>query len=155
MLFFIKEKHNYGAIKFNKKTFRTSEKHSILVKIMAENYPPVSDYGPGKFPSVPLTVKDSDFDTLTKNYSLVVIDCWAPWCGPCRALSPIVDDLAKELKQKVVFAKMNTDENQGTAIKYKIMAIPTLLVFKDGEFKEQIVGLLPKDQILSKLKGYI
>ena len=122
---------------------------------MAEDYPAVSEYGPGKFPEVPLKVTDSDFEKLTKNYSVVVIDCWAPWCGPCRALSPIVDELAKDLKSKVVFAKMNTDENQGTAIKYKIMAIPTLLVFKNGEFKEQIVGLLPKDQILNKLQGYM
>lgn len=122
---------------------------------MAEEYPPVSEYGPDKYPTVPLRVTDADFGTLTGNYSIVVIDCWAPWCGPCRALSPLVDELAKELQSKIVFAKLNTDENQQTAIKYHIMAIPTLLVFKDGELKDQIVGLLPKDEILSKLKGFM
>ena len=122
---------------------------------MADDYPSVSDFGPSKFPDGPLKVTDADFGTLTSNYSVVVIDCWAPWCGPCRALSPIVDELAKELQKKVVFAKLNTDENQETAIKYNIMAIPTLLVFKDGELKDQIVGLLPKDQIKTKLGSFM
>lgn len=122
---------------------------------MADDYPSVSDYGPDKFPSVPLKVTDSDFDTALKNYPLVVIDCWAPWCGPCRAISPIVDELAKEMERKVVFGKLNTDENQEVAIKYHIMAIPTLLIFKNGNLEDQIVGLIPKDQILSKLKGYM
>ena len=122
---------------------------------MAENYPKVSEFGPGKFPDVPLAVTDSDFDQALKNYPVVVIDCWAPWCGPCRAISPIIDELAKELTSKIVFAKLNTDENQETAIKYHIMAIPTLLVFQNGELKDQIVGLLPKDQLVTKLKSYI
>ena len=122
---------------------------------MAENYPSVSEFGPGKFPNVPLMVTDKDFDQALKNYPLLVVDCWAPWCGPCRAISPIIDELAKELESKVVFGKLNTDENQETAIKYRIMAIPTLLVFQKGELKDQIVGLLPKDQLVTKLKSYI
>jgi thioredoxin 1 len=126
-----------------------------MVRTMGEDYPAVSEYGPGKFPESPLKVTDGDFEILTKNYSVVIVDCWAPWCGPCRALSPIVDELAKDLKGKVVFAKLNTDENQGTAIKYHIMSIPTLLIFKDGEFKDQLIGLLPKDQIMMKLKGFM
>ncbi|UCH89469.1 MAG: thioredoxin [Thermoplasmata archaeon] len=126
-----------------------------MVKSMDKEYPPVSEYGPNKYPDIPLRVTDADFNTLTKNYPVVVIDCWAPWCGPCRALSPLIDELAKELQNKIVFAKLNTDENQETAIKYHIMSIPTLLVFKEGELKDQIVGLLPKDQIASKLKDFM
>jgi thioredoxin 1 len=122
---------------------------------MGDDYPTISEYGPNKYPSVPLKVTDADFDKALKNYPLVVIDCWAPWCGPCRAISPLVDELAKDLESKVVFGKLNTDENQETAIKYHIMAIPTLLIFKNGKLEDQIVGLLPKDQILSKLKGYL
>jgi thioredoxin 1 len=122
---------------------------------MGEDYPSVTEYGPGKFPDKPLKVTDADFSTALENYPLVVIDCWAPWCGPCRAISPIVDELAKELQSKVVFGKLNTDENQETAIKYHIMAIPTLLVFKKGELEDQIVGLMPKEQLMGKLKGYL
>src|SRR6185295_11049069 len=78
----------------------------------------------------------------------VVVDCWAPWCPPCRAMSPIIDELAAKWAGKVTFGKLNTDENQETAARFAITSIPTLLIFRDGEFADQVVGLPPKAQLI-------
>lgn len=77
----------------------------------------------------------------------VVLDCWAPWCGPCRMVAPILDQLAKEFSGKVKFAKLNTDENQATARQFGIQSIPTLLFFKSGVLVNRLVGALPKGEI--------
>jgi thioredoxin 1 len=100
----------------------------------------------------PLSINDSIFDTTIKNHEFVVIDCWAPWCGPCRMLAPIIDELAEAYKGKIVFAKLNTDENQDTAAKYGIMSIPTLLLFKNGQLIDRIVGAMPRADLDAKLK---
>ena len=81
-------------------------------------------------PNTPINITDADFDENIKKYSTIVIDCWAPWCGPCRMVGPVIDDLAKEMNGKIVFGKLNVDENQTTAVRYQIMSIPSLLVFK-------------------------
>ena len=105
-------------------------------------------------PNKPIEIKDIDFDKNIKKYQTIVIDCWAPWCGPCRMVGPVIDDLAKELQGKIVFGKLNVDENQITASKYSIMSIPSLLVFKNRELVDKIVGAMPKDMLKAKLAQY-
>lgn len=102
----------------------------------------------------PIIVSDRNFDQTVKNYSLVIVDCWAAWCAPCRAIAPIVEELAKEYSGKVVFGKLNVDENPETTQKFGVMAIPTLLVMKNGNEVDRIVGLTPKDQLVAKINTY-
>lgn len=105
--------------------------------------------------SEPVELDDSNFDENTKKEGVFVVDFWAPWCGPCRMVSPIIDELAKDLAGKVGFGKLNVDENQQTAAKYQVMSIPTLLVFKDGELADQIVGALPRPMLEEKITKHI
>ena len=93
-------------------------------------------------------VTDATFEANVLKSSLpVLIDFWARWCGPCRAMGPVIDELAAEYEGKVVIAKMNVDENPATPSKYGIRAIPTLILFKDGEVVEQITGAVSKSSI--------
>src|SRR4030043_274335 len=85
--------------------------------------------GGNGFPDSPVVVTDSDFDETVNKYPLMAVDCWAPWCGPCRMLSPTVDAMAKDYKGKVVFAKLNTDESIDTTSNFRIMSPPALLYF--------------------------
>ncbi len=110
----------------------------------------------GEYPSVPVEIQDAELEALTESYPAVVVDCWAPWCGPCRLMAPTIDALAKEMRGRVVFAKLNTDENEETAARFRIMAIPTLLYFKNGELVEKTMGVLPKktlEEMLTKTFG--
>lgn len=93
-----------------------------------------------------LTATDANFQDTVKNVTdkPVFVDFWAPWCGPCRAVGPIIDELAKEYEGKVRVVKMNVDENPATPTKFGIRAIPTLVVFKNGETVEQITGAVTK-----------
>jgi len=110
------------------------------------------DLKQGDFPAIPVEVGDAELPELTKRYPAVVVDCWAPWCGPCRAMGPTIDELAKDQKGHVVFAKLNTDDNEESALKFKIMAIPTLLFFRKGELVERSTGLLQKKQLEGVIK---
>jgi thioredoxin 1 len=92
------------------------------------------------------------FDAYVKANPRLVVDCWAAWCGPCRMMGPIIDKLAQDHAGKVAFAKLNVDENQRLAQAYRVMAIPTLLFFKDGKVVDQIVGVVPKDEINEVIK---
>lgn len=92
---------------------------------------------------------------VMKEQSLVMIDFWAAWCGPCRMISPTVEELAKEYSGKVKVMKLNTDENSEIASKYKIMGIPTIMFFKGGVKLDQIVGVVPKQQLKSKIDGLL
>jgi thioredoxin len=99
----------------------------------------------------PIVVSDRNFDQTVKNYPLIVVDCWASWCAPCRAIAPVVEELAKEYSGKVVFGKLNVDDNPETAEKFGIRAIPTLLVMKNGSEVDRIVGVLPKNQLEARI----
>lgn len=102
----------------------------------------------------PIAVSDRNFDQTVKSYPLVVVDCWAAWCAPCRAIAPVVEQLAREQSGKVVFGKLNVDENPETTQRFGIMAIPTLLVMKNGEEIDRIIGALPKEQLEARLGSY-
>ena len=106
-------------------------------------------------PNTPIKITDTDFNENIGKYGTVVVDCWAPWCGPCQMLGPIIDELAKELQGKIVFGKLNVDENRNTSTQYGIMSIPSLLIFKDGKHVDTFIGALPKPQLQSKLEQYI
>lgn len=99
----------------------------------------------------PIVVSDRNFDQTVKNYPLIVVDCWAAWCAPCRAIAPVVEELAREYSGKVVFGKLNVDDNPETAEKFGIRAIPTLLVMKNGSEVDRIVGVLPKNQLEARI----
>ena len=103
----------------------------------------------------PLTLDDSSFIPTVRKYPLVVVDCWAPWCAPCRMVAPIIDELAREYAGKVVFGKLNVDENPRIASEFAIMAIPTMFIFKNGEPVDVIQGALPKPYLEAKLKEWI
>ena len=103
-----------------------------------------------------LEVTDQNFDQdVLKSDKPVLVDFWATWCGPCRAIAPIVEELANEYQGKVKVGKMDVDRNQSTPMRYGVRGIPTLLVFKDGQVKEQIVGYVPKEQIEKALQRHI
>jgi thioredoxin 1 len=106
-------------------------------------------------PDTPVEMSDADLEEHTNNHDMVVVDCWAPWCGPCRMIHPIVEELAKEMQGKVVFGKLNVDNNKATAAKYGIMSIPSLLVFKDGKLVDRIVGAMPKPMLKSKIEPHL
>jgi thioredoxin 1 len=102
----------------------------------------------------PIVVSDRNFEQTVKSYPLIVVDCWAAWCAPCRAIAPMVDEMAKDYSGKVVFGKLNVDENPETAQKFGVMAIPTLLIMKNGQEVDRIVGVLPKNQLEAKVSSY-
>jgi len=101
--------------------------------------------------SKPVDINDSNFEEFVNEHSKVVIDCWAAWCAPCRMLSPVIEELAKE-KTDVTFAKLDVDKNRGVPTKYGIMSIPTLLYFKDGKLVDKTLGALPKPAIEARLE---
>ncbi len=101
-----------------------------------------------------LELNNDNFDkTINKDKKIFVIDFWAEWCGPCKLLSPIVDELANELDEKVLFGKVDLDNNQDLAMKFSIRSIPTLLMFKNGELKDTKVGLLSKNDLKDWILG--
>lgn len=107
-----------------------------------------------KWPDTPIHLIDADIDDTVRKFLTLVIDCWAPWCGPCRMIGPVIEELAKEMQGKIVFGKLNVDENPQTSMKYGIMSIPTMLVFKNGQLVDRFVGAMPKEMLLQKLKPY-
>ena len=104
--------------------------------------------------NAPITLTDYNFDEMTRKYNYLVVDFWAPWCGPCKMVSPIIDQLAFELGGKVVFGKLNVDENPTVASLFGIQSIPTLMIFKDGTAIDGIMGAASKAQILATLSKY-
>ncbi|HIH40029.1 MAG TPA: thioredoxin [Halobacteria archaeon] len=105
-----------------------------------------------EYPDKPVVVDEKNFEDFISKYPNVMIDCWAEWCGPCRMVAPVVEELAKEYHGKVVFGKLNTDENNRLAMRFGIMAIPTFLFFKDGTKVDTMVGALPKEVFDQRIK---
>ncbi len=100
-----------------------------------------------------LQLSDQSFDTeVVKSQIPVLVDFWAPWCGPCRMLAPIIEELSKEYDGKIKVAKINTDENPAVAARYRISAIPTILIFRSGQVVDQLVGVHPKPEIKTLLE---
>jgi len=106
--------------------------------------------------SEPFNIDDTNFDeTVIQSKIPVLVDFWAPWCGPCKMVAPIVEELASEYDGKIVFGKVNVDENSQIASKYGIMGIPTLIIFKDGQPVSNLVGFRGKDQLKESLEDVL
>ena len=103
----------------------------------------------------PIVLTDSNFASEVTKYPIMLVDFWAPWCGPCRMVSPIIEQLSREYSGKVAFGKVNVDENQRIAASFGIQSIPTLIIFKGGKAVDIMIGALPKAQIEMKLKQQI
>ena len=103
----------------------------------------------------PIELTDADLLENIRKYPIVVVDCWAPWCGPCRMVSPVIEELARDYVGKIVFGKLNVDENRKAAARYGIMSIPTLLVFKDSKLVDQIIGAMPRKILEEKIRRYL
>ena len=100
-----------------------------------------------------IEVNDSSFKEEVGS-GLTLVDFWAPWCGPCKMIAPILEELAPEVEGKANIAKLNVDDNQATASEYEVMSIPTLILFKDGEPVDKVVGFQPKEQLAALIEKH-
>jgi thioredoxin 1 len=108
-----------------------------------------------QYTAQPIVLADDGFDPVVERCDLMVVDFWAPWCGPCMAMAPIVEQLSQEYGDKVVFGKLNTDENPATTERFGIMGIPTLLFLQGGTEVERIVGAVSKQDIRNALDRFL
>ncbi len=103
-----------------------------------------------------IILKDENFqEEIGGHKGVAIIDFWAVWCVPCRMVSPIIEQIAEEYAGQVKVGKLNVDENRGVAAQFGIMSIPTIMIFKDGQMVDQIIGAVPKSVIVAKIKNYL
>jgi thioredoxin len=105
--------------------------------------------------TTPITLTDQNFNEMVGRYPLLIVDFWAPWCGPCRMVSPVITELSQELAGKAVFGKLNVDENPMIASTFGIQSIPTIAIFRNGKAVDGIIGAASKSHIMSKLSTHI
>jgi thioredoxin 1 len=129
---------------------RLEKKHEVL----KERPEPLRDKEKSAADKV-VDLTDATFKDTVENNRLVVVDCWAPWCGPCLYVSPIIEQIADDYAGKIFFGKLNVDENKSVAMQYSIMSIPTLLVFKNGKLVDQIIGAMPRELLEPKITRYL
>ena len=103
----------------------------------------------------PIEVSDATFKDVIQNNPIVVVDCWAPWCAPCHMVAPVIEEMARDYAGRIVFGKLNVDENREVATQYQIMSIPTLLVLKNGKLADRIVGAMPRQMLEPKITRYL
>jgi thioredoxin 1 len=104
--------------------------------------------------SAAVTIDEANFDNeVTKSTQPVLVDFWAEWCGPCKMIAPVLDEIAKEKAGSVKVGKVNVDDNQNLSMRYNVRAIPTLLFFKDGQLRDQVTGMTSKKDLLSRLEA--
>lgn len=110
---------------------------------------------PGKPAGKPIDLSDADFHRAVKQHPVMVVDFWAPWCGPCRMVSPILEELSSEMAGVATFGKVNVDDNPAVASEFGIQGIPTIMIFKDGEPVDGLVGAAPKAMIEARIKSHV
>jgi thioredoxin 1 len=103
----------------------------------------------------PVELNDGNFESAIRSNDLVVVDCWAAWCSPCRMIAPIVEELASEYGSVATFGKLDVDENPSTAMRYGIQSIPTILIIKNGVEVDRIIGVVPKMRLETVLKKHL
>jgi len=102
-----------------------------------------------------ITLTEENFEKTIKENSLILVDFWASWCFPCKMIAPTVEELSEKYKGRVAFGKLNVDENQKIAMQFGVTSIPTLILFKNGEIADKILGAVPKEHLDSKIKEHI
>lgn len=108
-----------------------------------------------KISGKPVVLSDSTFNKFVRDNSIVVVDVWAPWCGPCRFVAPVIEDLARDYAGKIAFGKVNVDQNRRVATQFSVSSIPTLLVFKNGQLVDRIVGAMPRQTLEPKITRHL
>ena len=104
----------------------------------------------------PVVITDADFDNRVLKADLpVLLDFWATWCGPCKMIAPVLEELAAEHADKITVGKLDVDNNPGVAMRYGVSSIPTLILFKNGQEADRIIGFMPKERLLAKLKPHL
>lgn len=132
-----------------------SELEAIKQKKLAELQKAASARATMSGLTEPVVLTDSNFASEVTKYPIMLVDFWAPWCGPCRIVGPIVEQLAREYSGRVAFGKLNVDDNQMIASSLSIQSIPTMMILKSGKVVDVLIGALPKAQIEMKLKQHL